>query len=414
MPTFLIEPTDVLFFRDGIPMSAGQGHGAGCRLPFPSTLHEALRASLFTKYGRQNNTAAFRPAGAPRKGGWLGRGKSVPSTGSKEYQSLTTLGPWPWRKNQLLLPVPLDVTLANDGTRIHFHQLLPAAHSPNTNLSPKFLPVATAPPNKHGQPHGWWTLSQYAAYLRGKNEGTFTPVATEELWQSEHRTGLQIDAASSAAEEGRLFAGSYLRLRNDVRFYFQAELCDMKNGEQENLAALDWLLLGGDRRLVRLHSTKDDPFADFREPQIPPPAKDGPVLLKWSLITPAIFAHGHIPGWCKDTSSAARPVGQVCLPLPGRAALVSWCLGRPESISGWDMLKNEAKPPQLAAPAGSVYYFLCENHGTVAELAKKLHLHPRSDHYGEKGCGYGLVSFATQLHPTSPDIRQLAEAIFTN
>jgi hypothetical protein len=46
MKPLLIEPTDVLFFRDAIPMSAGQGKGTGARVPFPSTLHEALRASL--------------------------------------------------------------------------------------------------------------------------------------------------------------------------------------------------------------------------------------------------------------------------------------------------------------------------------------------------------------------------------
>jgi hypothetical protein len=71
-------------------------------------------------------------------------------------------------------------------------------------------------------------------------------------------------------------------------------------------------------------------------------------------------------------------------------------------------LLDQAKPTQLAVPAGSVYYFLCENRATAAALATKLHWQPRSDHYGEKGCGYGLVSLHAQLHPASQDIRELA------
>jgi CRISPR type III-B/RAMP module-associated protein Cmr3 len=140
------------------------------------------------------------------------------------------------------------------------------------------------------------------------------------------------------------------------------------------------------------------------------------VLLKWSLITPAIFAHGSLPGWCKDSrknrSDGPLPDGRVCFDLPGSATLISWCLGRPQTVTGWDALKNEAKPTQLAVPAGSVYYFLCQDTSTATKLAEYLHWRPRSDHYGEKGCGYGLCSYDAQLHPTSPDIRQLADLIF--
>lgn len=51
MNPILLEPTDFLFFRDAVPMSASQGKGAGCRMPFPSTLHEAFRASLLRANG---------------------------------------------------------------------------------------------------------------------------------------------------------------------------------------------------------------------------------------------------------------------------------------------------------------------------------------------------------------------------
>ena len=419
----LIEPTDVLFFRDGIPMSAGQGRGSGSRLPFPSTLHEALRASLIAKHGRSDTQAAFRPKDAPRQGGWLGKGKSVVSSGSKDYQSLRLTGPLPWvvpnnaahRPSGLLLPAPLDVALGQDKTTLHRLVLLPHSSASAGAFVPACLPVATTPPDKQGQLHGWWTVSQYQRYLSAETDtanDAFAALPTEELWSAEYRIGLAIDPASSAAQEGQLFAGSYLRLKDDVRFCFQAQLGKPSGSEQANLDSLDWLLLGGDRRLARLWSKNEDLFAALRKPPSAQPT-NGPVLLKWCLITPAIFAHGSLPGWCKDSRKdrpgGPLPDGRVCFDLPGPAALISRCLGKPQTVTGWDALKGEAKPTQLAVPAGSVYYFLCQDTATASALAAKLHWQPRSDHYGEKGCGYGLCSFDVKLHPTSPDIRSLAD-----
>src|SRR5690606_28134218 len=127
------------------------------------------------------------------------------------------------------------------------------------------------------------------------------------------------------------------------------------------------------------------------------PTNTGPCLLKWVLVTPAIFAHGSLPGWCADTKTdrdgGQWPVGRICLDLPGRAHLVSWCIGKPRTVSGWDVAGDHAKPTHLAVPEGSVYYFLADSPETANELARQLHWRPRSDFYGEKGCGYGFVSF---------------------
>jgi CRISPR-associated protein (Cas_Cmr3) len=191
------------------------------------------------------------------------------------------------------------------------------------------------------------------------------------------------------------------------------------------LEELDWLLLGGEFRLARLwwQNVVNEPLPDYlaflREAPLPP-SGDGPFLLKWVLVTPAIFAHGSLPGWCWNQTDG-RPPGEVRLgasrrkrnrvALPGRARLVSACLGKPRTVSGWDVVDGCAKPTMLAVPEGSVYYFLCQNGETAAELARKLHWQPRSDFYGEKGCGYGFVSFDVQMHPTSPDVSNLANEL---
>jgi CRISPR type III-B/RAMP module-associated protein Cmr3 len=445
MKPILLEPTDVLFFRDAVPMSAGQGKGAGCRLPFPSTLHEALRTSLLLASDKITSAKDVpgRPSKAPRKGNWHAESHDTDiHIASKAYCSLRTVGPFPWtetkEKQDILLPVPLDVAWENDpGTApnqppraLRRLQLLrdtaaawpPPPQGPETFVPP-CLPVATTPPDKHGQLHGWWTSAQFADYLKGETANTnhrFGPLPTERLWQAEHRIGVQINPGTFAAEHGQLYAGSYLRAHGSTRFVMQAGLSDPRNGEADELDGLQWLLLGGEQRLARLwHKGFRDPFADLAKPPIAP-AGDGACLLKWVMVTPAIFAHGSLPGWCWN-SSDARPAGQVRLgasarkseraALPGRAQLISWCLGKPLTVSGWDFVEQTAKPTRLALPVGSVYYFLCENRPTASALAKKLHWQPRSDFYGEKGCGYGLASFDVQMHPTSPDVPALANEL---
>lgn len=443
MNPVLIEPTDVLFFRDAVPMSAGRGKGAGCRMPFPSTLHEAFRASLLRVSGESigEKKVEGRPRAADRSGNWHNAGHDGKTfIATKAFRSLRTIGPLPWVSGKgLLLPVPLDVAFASDAHLARLQlwrrdgQPREQSESDPAELEPLCLPVATTPPDKKGQLHDWWSVGQMQDYLRGterRNAGDFEPTPTSDLWSAEHRVGVQIDPTSFASAESQLYAGSYLRAACNTRFVAWSEIADpakARNGEaaarereRKQLDALDWLLLGGEFRLARLwHRAEDgqaiaDPLADLCHPPIPP--GDGPCLLKWVLVTPAIFTHGSLPGWCVDTKrdrpDGPRPVGQVCLELPGRAHLISWCLGKPRTVSGFDVVESRAKPTLLAVPEGGVYYFLCENRDTAAALAKKLHWQPRSDFYGEKGCGYGLVSFDARMHPTSASLAEMAAEMF--
>jgi CRISPR type III-B/RAMP module-associated protein Cmr3 len=491
MNPVLIEPTDVLFFRDAIPMSAGQGKGAGARMPFPSTLHEAFRASLLRANGETTHgkSEEGRPRDADRRLNWHGKSHEKPVLiATKAFRSLRTVGPLPlleldrdgksvtWKDRRegretgvqvsyagLLLPVPADVAFETqedpdacpNGSerkrtkRPHLRRLtlwrdpsVPAWQSVQSpaDFRPLCLPLASTPPDKHGQLSGWWTLSQYRAYFELASSGCalednagefFRPLPTSDLWSVEHRVGVQIDPGSGASAEGQLYAGNYLRADRQTRFVVWTEIADptkardgeaaARESERKQLDALDWLLLGGEFRLARLwRQTQDgknlaDPLRDLRHPPAPP-AGDGPCLLKWVLVTPAIFAHGSLPGWCADSNKArpggTRPVGQVCLDLPGRSHLISWCLGKPRTVSGFDVVEGRAKPTMLAVPEGGVYYFLCEDRPTAAALAGKLHWQPRSDFYGEKGCGYGLVSFDVRMHPPSATVGNLAKEMF--
>lgn len=416
MQPILIEPTDTLFFRDSIPMSAGQGKGAGARLPFPSTLHEAIRASLFAQHGRSDENdkqpAAFRPSSAPRQGGWLGKGKSQPSNGSKDFQSLQLIGPFPVRheKDQAPewhLPLPLDLAFDEAGKALA-HQVMLLPEGSHTAALP-CVAVSIQPASKNAQA-GFLSLALMKHYLGGQlNALTVTP--RTDFFEEEYRIGVEISPESASAAEGQLYAATHARPRESFRLGAMLGLRTKKPvpGEEDKLSALDFLILGGERRLARIHrrgiTTPAIPTApEFED-------KGEAVILKWVLATPAVFAHGWLPGWCRDTQGQ-RPDHDVCLPLQsGRARLIATCLGKLQPFAGWDSLEQRAKPTQLAMPVGSVYHFLCQNTATARELVSLLHWRPRSDAYGEKGFGYGLCGSA-QRHPTSPDIRQLAELLF--
>lgn len=426
--TKFIEPIDVLFFRDAIPMGAGVGKGAGSRLPFPTTLHEAFRSSLLISIGKavSEKTIDGRPREAIRKGNWHEQIKESPvKIAAREFRSLNVVGPFPYldkkEKGGLFLPVPLDCSLQDPQNKeekkddklcekdrkfiLHRLQLLwDKSQLFNRDGNPdamlRCLPVATRPPSKESELKGYWTVEQYKEYLAGTKEFTFYPTRQSEFWKEEHRVGVQINPETFASEEGKIYAGVYMRPEKEFRFACQLILKDPRNGEAEALEKLDWLLFGGEHRLAKLASaTEKDPFADelFKPPGAP--QTNGPILLKWILVTPAIFAHGSLPGWCVENRGKNAPPGFVALDMKGRASLVSWCVGRPVTVSGFDVVDWRAKDTLLAVPAGSVYYFLCENADAANELAEKLHWKPRSDYYGEKGCGYGFVSFDVHARP---------------
>ncbi|MBE2202955.1 MAG: hypothetical protein IAE94_01250, partial [Chthoniobacterales bacterium] len=96
MNTLLLEPTDILFFRDGRPMSGSlAGHGAAWPLPTVTNaaLHAALhRAAINGTHGHDHHHR---------------NGERI--TDARKFGSLVTVGPFPvLRSGAWLFPRPLD------------------------------------------------------------------------------------------------------------------------------------------------------------------------------------------------------------------------------------------------------------------------------------------------------------------
>ena len=414
MKPFLLEPLDILFFRDGRPMAAGQGTGHGCRLPLPSTLHEALRTSLLS-------TTDF----APGQGGRGTRDKRSDRDfeGNTAFQSLRTRGPFlhgfrqhqpgesdeAWEKvpaihkePNLRLPLPAEVVVTDEKRLATLQLLADSAAAPFT-----CLPVSPVAASKD-KPEGFWTPKQFATYLVG--DGTdFRPLHRENLFESEPRIGVEIEDATQASKGGQLYAGSYLRPREQTRFWFEAEITDTRR--EEELAAfeqLDFILLGGDRRLARVWNHTAAPTLEIQRPDF---QQRGLTHLKWTLLSPAIFSGGWRPNWVADErdergfklwlkqgwrekgvreATAAYRDFIRALPRLDGVRLTAICHGKPQAVTGWDLQREQPKPTQLAVPAGSVFYFDCDTPATTEALAVQLHLRTRSDAFGEKGFGLGV------------------------
>jgi len=182
--TILLQPTDVLFFRDGRPMEGSlAGHGAAWPLPSvtDAAFHAALHRSGLNGHPHDHRCHAER------------EGKD-----NRQYGSLVTAGPFPVlhssSRDTWFFPRPLD--LQQDTLT---PSLLPTRRVDSAQSSlPKPLqyPVAsTQPPSKDSTAKAWLLADAYERYLYG---GTATVPGAETLDDSafsdqEATVGIAID-----------------------------------------------------------------------------------------------------------------------------------------------------------------------------------------------------------------------------
>ncbi len=235
------------------------------------------------------------------------------------------------------------------------------------------------------------------------------------LYFAERNVGIAINPATGATVDKKLYQAEYLRLNHGVSLAFAAECYNNLDGKSASpavdvLAAFGNqrdLIIGGQQGVARLELVEENL-------RLPDPPEIKTQYLRWTLLTPAIFAHGWLPGWVgedgqvmlrnitrrQDESRPAWKERQEQAPLVG-GSLIAARVGKPFAFSGWDT-ESGPKPTRLAVPAGSCYVFDCGDPAKAQTLAKLLNYTPRSDHEGPKGYGIGLCS---SLNVSSPDFR---------
>lgn len=450
----LLQPTDVLFFRDGRPIEGSlAGHGAAW--PLPSVTDAALHAALHRAYpvdiagidGDSTRGVGDHVHRAVRKG------TIRDDLRLRRFGSMLTAGPFPVNREGIWhFPRPRDLegdTLAPT--------LLPAQSddSLSSSLSKplKHAVANTRPPSKEAKGKAWLTGAAFQEYLQGSTNSQ-DGVDDADFFDAEHTVGIAIDPETQNTGQGdasgKIYSAQYLRLREGWRLGLFAST---RNGESPLLEKLlteqggrPAIVVGGQQRVCTAESQH------VAQPHLPRGLNQGfgnKHLVKWVLLTPAIWpetsegtsrrgterrAHpgGWLPNWIdphlgtvllRAVSSAQRNQRRS-LNYAGKgypsdeggaqpiaAKLIAALVSKPLVVTGWslgetlatdeDARQPGAKSTHLAVPAGAVYYFEADSADEACKLATALNWHGneakpttiknrRSTLLGEKGFGLGV------------------------
>lgn len=444
MNTLLLQPNDVLFFRDGRPMG-GASSGQGAAWPLPTVINQAFHAAL--------HRAAIEGTHQHRRG----RSADYSETRDRKFGSLVTAGPFPvciqggaptW-----FFPRPAD---AEDSGQVMLRPVPGAGRFSSLPYS-WLSPVASFRPPSKETPKSWWSRAAWQHYL---DDGAPQPGkgdirSDREFADTEHTFGIEISAETGTAVEGQFYSAHYLRLREDWKMGVLAAASDKDLGEDLIKRLLTGngahILAGGQQRVCTATFAPDSggplPLPVGKADGFP--QAHGKHHVKWILLAPAIWPEilagpskrgterqphpgGWLPTWicpdsgkvllqCVDSDERRRrrnlnASGKGYASQPDIAArLVAALVGKSLPVSGyatpaphWDEADpGGPKPTHLAVPAGSVYYFECDNADHAQALAQALNWHAkntttlssrRSTLFGEKGLGLGVCG------PWTPDV----------
>ncbi len=437
MHLIYLQPTDVLFFRDGRPMSGSlAGHSAAW--PLPDVTSHALHAALWR--------AGFAAEAHSHRRGRSGHYQD--DHRDRKFGALATVGPFPVRvlssngslspENKWFFPRPKDAqTLGSVCVTLQ-----PATGNWRKDSSlplPLLYAVAnTQAPDKNAGGEPWISRHAYEAYLRGDTFDRVTDfLEDEQIADREAQIGIAIDPETQTtgrgSAEGQIYSAHYLRLREGFRLGLVARAEDKRLSPEHAkhdliLDLLDGrparIVVGGQQRVCT--ATREDAPTDGLP--LPRGLTGGFTtsdsegrrrwLVKWVLLSPALWpeirpgvsprgttVRGHpggwLPNWISPETGAVllRTVPEAVrkerrsLNYSGKgynseegttaigARLVAALVPKPLVVTGWalpndtDRSQGGAKSTHLAVPAGAVYYFEAESEASADALANALNWH---------------------------------------
>lgn len=375
---YLIEPLAPLVFRSGKPFGSEVGV-EGANFPVPASLAGLMR----TVYADQQHLA-FTSENLPTllahqiKGPFLIRYQ----TGQEQNGSL-------------LLPKPADALyMANDNGQKQIIRLKPQPlpDGVETDLPAGLTPVQMEQSLK-GKPIAgpqFWALSDFLLWQQGQAP-LFTDLERRGLTTLpiDTRTHVAIDSSTQAGADGKLFQTASLDLHsgrcpNTGQGWETERLGFWAASTIE--ATQDLVTFGGERRLSRLYPLTTRLSQDSANAI---PASSG---LKVTLLTPAIFTQGSLPGWLNaiDTNQTTHLEG-VIPDTDVKVRLVAQAIERWQPISGFDLKAWKPKVMRKSVAAGSVFWFEVIS-GNAASLSASLWMHAISDLKQDRLDGFGLIS----------------------
>lgn len=254
MNTILLEPSDVLFFRDGRPMSGSlAGHGAAW--PLPSVTNAALHAALH-RAGVAGESHTHR---ASRNGQIQSEDREKRG---RKFGSLVTAGPFPVCASgtapEWFFPRPAD---ADDIVPVYFPLKNELGFS---NLpQPLKYPVANSKIANKDVPKSWWNAAAWSHYLGEVAQSTPDTKNDSDFSDHEHNYGIAIAPETGTVVESQFYSAHSLRLKPGVMLGVLAEAHDKGIGNNDILHRLfdgeEHIMVGGQQRTcsVRFNKSSD-------------------------------------------------------------------------------------------------------------------------------------------------------------
>lgn len=326
-----IEAHDVWMFRDAKPFTAGEGFIARSTFPpYPQTVQGAIRSLVIEQSGISH--ADFRSRADEMLLGKIGA-PATTKAGNATLGNFWMKGPYVacrrGEKIRLLVPTPLDVIRRKDNPDGPFVLLRPQPPDFACNVPFDGWQMLVPPDTKEYEPAGGWLRqADFERYLNGQPPKSKHVVKTSDIYELDGRVGLALDYTRRTHRESMFYNIEFARPQRDIGLLVEVP-------EGLLVESSGFITLGGESRMGRYETV------DFALPTNTHKGK-----IKMVLLTPAYFSGG----WQPENGNWSRWVGH-------EGQLVSMALGRPDLISGWDVVRNQPKPLYHYVPAGSVYYF---------------------------------------------------------
>ena len=366
-----LEPLDVLFLRGNRLFGDPGSHGESLVPPWPSVAAGALRSRLLA----DDDVDLAEFAAGRVHHATLGTPAEPGSFAITVFHLARRLADG--RVEALVAPPADLVVRRSDGGELEVRPLTPTPLTPGAGQVGEGSIQSSAPlplvpvlaQASRGKPTGgyWLGESGWRTYLAGGVPASADLVASSQLWQTEHRVGVGLDAATRRAADGHLFslqAVAMVERGHSIapdRGARSRSVADYDVGFLAGVAGASLptggaLRLGGDGRAAAIWPVETaPPEADYE-------AIAAARRCRLVLTTPGIFPEGwRLPGMAADGAFELHGVrGRViCVAGP-----------RAEVVSGWDLARWQPKSAQRAARAGSVYWL--DELDTTPEALRKL------------------------------------------
>jgi CRISPR-associated protein Cmr3 len=339
----------------GNQLFGGPGdHGEALMPPWPSLAAGALRARMLADHGRvgfcrkNGENGSFVPLE-----GSIGACLGTPDSPGSFRLSLFTLARRAAEGGaiELLFPLPADLMMTEGEAKPRYVRPTQLDAAIATSAPLPQLPLLRQRKPAKPRPGLWLTARGFSRYLDGRPIEATDLAENKDLWKTDSRLGIALDADKRTAAEGQLYtvdavapaAGwrrgedGYVRPADTVGFLVGID------GADDLVPQRGLLRFGGDGRAAEVEP------CDIDVPQPPWEQIGREKRFRLILASPGLFDGGWRPPGVEE-NGVLRAEGLA-------ARLVAAAVPRAQVISGWDIARWRPKAALRAAPTGAVYWF---------------------------------------------------------